>query len=300
MGKKNKNKEQHNSILLDKFSDADIRTWNRVSELSEEYHVKLFYHLEGLRKIHHGDLCEALSSNKAIDLKGEEWWRFVDHRYTNTPLSAVGSIVKGARFNIGNDLNAVGFKPFPVLYIAENEETAKAEKFGVTKAANGLENHELALRKTSSYTAVRIKYELNNVFDITKTNNLLKFTQIISKFQLSKELKELATELRMKPPYLVSRPSQLKDVLLSNDWRYYPIQHEIPSNSQLFGRMLRDAGFEAILFPSTKNKGKKNLGIFTENLEKSDSYIELQDPIPDTTQYKRLDSSNWKKLSYLS
>ena len=156
MGKK-KN-QPNNSILLDKFSDADLRTWNRVAELSEEYHVKLFYHLESLRIIHHKDLCRALQNRPSLTMKEDNWWRFIDHEYTNTPLSAKGSITKGSRFNIGNDLGSMGFKPFPVLYIAEDEETAKTEKFGVRKAANGLSNEELALRKTSSYTAVQIKF----------------------------------------------------------------------------------------------------------------------------------------------
>ena len=294
--KKNKPPSQ-NSILLDQFSDTDIRTWNRISELSEEYHVKLFYHLESLRKINHDILCKALQDTTSLNLSADNWWRFVDHRYSNTPLSSTGSLIKGARFNIGNDLDAVGFKPFPALYIASSEETAKTEKFGATKAANGLENHELALRTPSSYTAIRIKFNLHNIFDLTKTNNLLTFTQIISKFQLSKELKELAKELKIKPPYLISKPSQLKAVLLANEWKYYPVQHEIPANSQLFGRMLRDAGFEAILFPSTKVAKSKNLAIFTENLNKSESFVALQDPTPDSVKFSKLECTNWKELS---
>ena len=97
----------------------------------------------------------------------------------------------------------MGFKPFPVLYFACDEMTAKAEKFGITKAANGLESNELALRTPTSYTAVRLKCDITNVFDLTKASNLLEFTQIVSKFKLTKELKELALELRNKPPYLI-------------------------------------------------------------------------------------------------
>ena len=293
--KKGKNKNQ--SIILDRFSDADIRTWNRASKLSEQYNVKLFYHLESLRQIHHQDLCEALQDTSPLTLKSENWWRFVDLKYTDIPLSAHGSIIKGARFNIGNDLGSIGFKPFPVLYFAENEDTAKAEKFGTTKAANGLENNELALRTTPSYSAMRLKFEIHNVFDLTKANNLLKFTQIISTFQISDDLRKLATELGHKPPYLVSKPSQLKEVLLSNNWRYYPVQHEIPANSQLFGRILRDAGFDAVIYPSTKNPKYKNIGVFIENLEKSSSFVELQDEASSQVKITKLSTDTWKELT---
>jgi len=81
MGKK-KN-QNSNSILLDQFSDVDLRTWNRIAELSEEYHVKLFYHLESLRNIHHEELCSALQKRPSLTLQEDDWWRFIDHEYTN-------------------------------------------------------------------------------------------------------------------------------------------------------------------------------------------------------------------------
>lgn len=289
------NNDQSRVILLDQFSDANLSQWNRISALHDEYHVKLFYHLESLRNIHHKVLRDTLRAQKSSSIVVEKWWRIVDHKYSNNPLSSLGSLRNGGRFNIGNDLN--NFKPFPVLYIAENETTAYNEKFGQTVAANNLTSNELALRSTSSYTAVRLKLNLNNIFDLSHANNLSEFVKIISTFYLTAELKELAKQIGIKPPYLVNEATKLKRVLLDNSWRYYPVQHDIPANSQLFGRLLKDAGFEGVLYPSTKSQGGKNIAIFCENLEKSNSFISLQDTPPDTVKYAKLDSSTWKGLS---
>lgn len=286
-----------NDIILDRFSDANLIQWKRLSDLSEEYHVRLFYHLESLRTLYHKELCDALLSSQPSSIFQENWWRIVDLKYSNSPLCSQGSLKKGGRFNIGNDLGVQNFKPFPVLYIAENEDTAQNEKFGAPVAANGLTNNELALRSKSSYAAVRLRVEINNAFDLTGLGNLTKFTKIISSFHLTSELKELAKELRIKPPYLVNEANQLRRVLLANNWRYYPVQHGIPANSQLFGRMLKDSGFEAVIYPSARLPGGKNVGVFCENFDRSCSFVELQDKAPNVINCSRLDSESWKTLA---
>lgn len=282
--------------ILDQFTSADFRSWNRLSELSEEYHLKLFYHLEGQRAFHHKDLCRALTSSKTLCLGETGWWRIVDFLYANEPLASKGSLAKGGRFNIGNDLSS--FKPFPALYVAETEKAAYAEKFGVLETEDGFKGHELALREVSSYAAVRLKFELHNVFDLSDASKLAKFTKIISKFKLTKELKLLATELGISGPLLISKPTQLKENLLG-EWRNYPIQFEVPANTQLFGRILKDAGFEAVIYPSTKLKGEKCIAIFTENLSNSESYVELIDAAAGSVTHTKLNADNWKELSTL-
>lgn len=283
-------------LILDEFTDSDLRTWKRISELSEEYHIKLFYHLESLRNIHFDELKQALLASDLRNVEENNWFRYVDYKYSNEPLSSKGSIKEGKRFNIGDDLQSRGFRTFPAFYIADSEETARQEKFGMPKVANGLEPHELALRDPGSFSAVRVKVSVENVFDLTKAKSLVKFTEIISGFQLTHELKKLAKELGMKPPYLVSKARQLKSTLLENSWRYYPVQHNIPSNSQLFGRMLNDIGIEAVLYPSVKHKSHKNLAIFSQNLEASDSHIKIQDEPPSGVKFTSLDSKSWSEL----
>lgn len=284
-------------LILDKFSDAHLATWNKLSEQLDEFNLKLFYHLEGLRAVHHKKLCEALRNTKIVELRQNDWWRCVDFQYSNEFLSSKGSPIKGGRFNIGNDLSVRGYKAFPALYIAETKDVAECEKFGTTKVANGLSNNELALRKHTSFTAVRLKFELHNVFDLTKASNLKDFTNIISKFHLTAELKSLATEIDINLAQLITKPKMLQESLMENGWRHYPVQYNIPSNSQLFGRILKEAGFEAVIYPSTKFNRKKCIAIFAENISRSESSIELMDNGPDTIAHKRLDSTNWDALS---
>lgn len=290
-----KRRNNQDSILLEEISTASLTAWNRLADLLDEYHVQLFYYLEGLRTIKHEQFCKALNASESVQIHETDWWRIVDHKYSNAPLSPQGSINSGGRFNIGHDLNASGFQSFPALYIADSEEGAYIEKFGERKAANSLSPHELNLRIPSSYSAVRVQVSLENIFDMTKLGNLKKFTDLIASFKLPQELKELAIGLKMKKPYLISKPSELKLALLSGGWNYYPLIHDIPANSQLFGRMLKDAGFEGVLYPSAKKSKHKNLALFVQNFETSSAHVELQDKSPRSVKIKKLDSTNWDK-----
>lgn len=125
-----------------------------------------------------------------------------------------------------------------------------------------------------------------------------KFSKLISKFNMTSELKDLGLTIGIPPSSMLIRdPALLKKDLTSSGWRDYPVQYEIPANSQVFGRLLRDAGFEAVIYPSSKGSGKC-MAIFAENLEGSDSHVKLVDNAPATVKHVRLDSNNWKELSY--
>lgn len=292
-----RNDQGATDVILDEFSTADLNRWQRFSELDQEYQIKLYYHLEALRAMHYDQLVASLEKYRGTSSSASNWWRMVDLRYSDNPLSPKGSVLVGGRFNIGNVLAKTRrLEPFPVLYIAENEETARSEKFGNPAPGSGLLNHEFALRTETSYSAVRLEFSLENMFDLTNAAKLVGFTSIISKFKLSRELIQLATKLKIKPPYLVSKASHLRKLLLENKWRYYPAQYDIPSNSQLFGRMLKDAGYEAVIFPSTQNPKHNNIAIFVQNLEKSDSFVKLQDEAGGIIQHTRIDASNWRRL----
>lgn len=288
-------------FLLDQFTHADLRAWKRFSDDAEEYHVRLHYHLEAKRILHMDGLIDALHTHKIANKKGKSWYRIVDYKYSNQPLSCVGSLKKSGRFNIGEDLDPHKFPAFPALYLAENHQTAFLETFGVPlkNPAAGLTGYELALRDQVSFAALRFDFELSNLFDLTKAANLREFTDIIATFEMPDDLKVVGRKIGMGPPkfpWLVRDAAALKKTFLRKDWRMYPIQFGIPSNPQVFGRILRDAGFEGVIYPSTKGKARC-LAIFIENLDGPNSHISLQDPAPTTVTRKRLDSDNWKQVS---
>lgn len=82
---------------------------------------------------------------------------------------------------------------------------------------------------------------------------------------------------------------------LSADWRNLPGQFGLPSNPQIFGGLLRNAGFEGVLYPSSR--GNRNcLAIFPDNFKGSDSYVELADEAPAGVTNFRLDSDTWRNF----
>jgi len=99
-------------VELERFTDADLRTWKRQAEDLERYHVQLFFYLEGQRALRHADLCDALRQSAPASIIVDHWARIVDYKYSLQPLSAAGSLVRGGRFNIGNDLNPVNIRSF--------------------------------------------------------------------------------------------------------------------------------------------------------------------------------------------
>ena len=185
------------AYLLDKFSQADLRTWQKMADGLEQYNVRLFYHLEGLRQVHHTELIRALSSCKPT---------VVNLHY--------------------------------------------AERFGgpMIAAAGAFSGQEYALRRPGSFSAVRLSGEVHQIFDLREARVLERFVDIVRGFPMPDDLKQLAKELANQPPWLITKSSQLRRTLLARDWRAWPVQHGIPANSQVFGRLLLEAGFERVVY----------------------------------------------------
>jgi hypothetical protein len=282
---------------LEKFTSSDLRTWKRQSENLEKYHVQLYYHLQGLRALHHDELCEALCSSASFALALKKWVRIVDYKYSLQPLAAAGSLVHGGRFNIGNDLDPSKFPAFPALYLAENHDTAYEERFGSRpSSATEIEGHDFALRRPASFASVSVSGHVSNLFDLRSAANLKAFIEIVSSFAIPKELKDLGRSVGIAGPLLVSQAGQLKKTLLAHNWRMYPTQFELPANPQVFGRLIQDAGFDGIIYPSTK--GPRNcVALFPANFAESDSYIEIADERPPGVTKFRLDADTWQEIA---
>lgn len=279
--------------LLDEFSRQDLSTWKRNSALLQEYRVKQFYELESLRELHRDELIKALRDQGDCRETLAGWTRIVDYKYSLEPLSAKGSLRAGGRFNIGRDLDAAQLAPFPALYIASDYPTAYAERFGVLESKSELAPHELSLRTPGSFTSVSLNGEIGGLFDLRDSSAVKAFAKIIGKFQLNKELRQLARQLGMRGPLLLASTRDLYQDLLGN-WRGMPSQYGLPANSQLFARFLREAGFEGVIYPSTKGSGSC-IALFIEQLVASDSWIEIADDSP-AGATARLDASTTTQL----
>ena len=65
----------------------------------------------------------------------------------------------------------------------------------------------------------------------------------------------------------------------------------IPAASQIFGRFVKDAGFEAILYPSQRG-GRMCLAVFPQNFRDSDARIAVVGAVPPGASCTVLDKSD--------
>jgi RES domain len=284
------------SLLLDAFTDVAAAAWERQAPLVQEYHYRFFFELEAQRAAVQDRMREALatSGTQVVNLQG--WGRALDWQYCLNPLSAVGSLKwVGGRFNFGAEIDAERFSPFPALYLAEDLGTALAERLGAQTSVpwSTLSVSDLAFCGESSFTWVSVAGEIKNVFDLTGTDHLQGFVDVIKDFQISAELRALEAELHMRYQTVVSTSDQLLNSLMSDTWRALPTAADIPANPQVFGKLLCSAGFEGVLYRSV-HTNRRNLAVFTRQLVNSESEIHVQPPQPPGVILVSLNSTNWR------
>ena len=106
----------------------------------------------------------------------------------------------------------------------------------------------------------------------------------------------MAASAGVKDPLLVKTVGHLKVNLLAHNWRLYPSQYEIPANPQIFGRLVIDAGFDGIVYSSTKGP-KDCVALFPTNFAGTESYVELADEAPKGTTHRRPDQETWEEIA---
>lgn len=197
----------------------------------------------------------------------------------------------GGRFNIGSALDPATHTPFPALYVAEDFPTAFRERFGVDPASSvgGLTANELVLRRESSFSQVALNLNLETVIDVGDLSKLKSIADILKRIPLPSSIAKLARQLRLRLPGLIRSAAGLQREILSSDWRVQPVQYDMPSNSQIFGRLCLAAGVHAILYPSARNADRRCLALFPQNWQASSSFVELVGPGPPEVAVTRLD-----------
>lgn len=181
--------------------------------------------------------------------------------------------------------------------MAKNYDTAYAERFGSRPSSSSeIKGHEFALRGPDSCSSVNVSGSIRNLFDLRSAAKLNGFAKIVSGFTIPGELRDLGKSVGIQGPLLVSQAGHLKRTLLAHNWRLYPRQYEIPAHPQVFGRLLHDAGFDGIIYPSTKGPGNC-IALFPLNFGESDSHVELADAPPPGTSKFRLDAGTWQEIA---
>ncbi len=295
------NKPPRNILELDRFSEANLRDWTTASQNLDELEAVLYFHLEPERRKLRTQLIEALKSVKPLVFPINNWSRIIDYQYSFEPLSCAGSLCNpegGGRFNASIELDPGTLTPWPALYIAQNYETAYRERFQIesTGMVNGLTPTELALTPAVSFTSLSLEGKLFRVFDLRKTSSVEAIAKVLGKIQMPSRAKELAKKLGIPPAelFMVKTPEQVLEMVLKNNWRTLPVQFGLPSQSQILAEMICEAGFEAILYKSTKGPGDC-IALFPGLME-SRSYVEIVGKAPTEIKHQRLDANSAKDL----
>lgn len=201
----------------------------------------------------------------------------------------------GGRFNFGALINPAQFNPFSALYLAQNHRVAISEKYGVcAQGSSQLSESELGLGP-SSHHFVRVEGRIQNVLDVRKTVSLKKFVNVIKSLHIDKHTDNLAIRAGIKPMTAIKRPKELKSNLHDRDWRAAPTQVNLPSNSQVFGKLVYESGIEGIIYESVRGDGSC-LTVFPENFAQSESMVRLQDEMPGSVTPIELTKETWHEL----
>jgi hypothetical protein len=290
------------AFVLDVFTERNLDDWSTRSVVAQRYLDHVYFDLERQRVEHFEELREALSGVSPITVDVTNWVRITDYRWSLEPLSPAGSLKGiGGRFNIGVELDRARGQHFPALYLADAMDTALREFFlgPPEDRTASLSLQELALRRLSSFAAFTLRGHVDQVFDLRSTQELAAFAAIVSRFSLSKKTRRLPGRSGLRPRLLVKTPEELRWRILSDPqkWRTQPQMFGIPASSQTFGRLVRDAGFEAILYPSQRAAGM-NLAVFVENFRDSSSRIEVVGGAPAGATFLTLDKDSLKNQEW--
>lgn len=277
---------------LDRFSEASIKKWSGISRDVDELHDVLYFGLEPERRRLGPEIHAALQSAKPKAIQLDRWVRIVTYQYSLAPLSSAGSLHQyGGRFNIGIDVDEGNLRPWPTLYLAENFETSFRERFGLSsdERVDGLRPEELALEHGASHTAVFLRGSLNRLFDIREEACFVALATVLRRIKMPERATRLRKKLQIPPRglFMAHTPRQMYDMVAKYNWRMWPAQFGLPAPSHILADLVRQAGFEGIIYRSSKGPGDC-IALFTDRLT-SGSYVELIDSPPPGTHHSRLD-----------
>lgn len=282
------------SYLLERGSLQEMRNNRRIIEALLEYHWLWYQDLAYQRKKIESDLVRTLNEGCISNYKIEHWQRLVKYKYSIQPLSTIGSLRFGKRFNIGDDINPLHFPSFPALYIAADKDTALRETLvpEPTASTRGLTDLELALTNRESIAIVSVSGLMERVFDLRDKDSLSNFTNLIKNFTISDSVLQMANAFDFEQPTLVKSSEALYKSLMDNNWRQFPMQYDVPANPQIFGQLVYGAGIDGILYKSAVTS-KNCLVAYPRNFERTSSFIQLDDEPPNNSTIRRLDASSW-------
>ncbi len=282
-------------LELDRFSQSSLTAWKTLSADLDQLEQTLYFALEPERRRLMPEMLAALAPSDDEPFVFENWVRLVSYTFSRQPLSSAGSLLDvGGRFNAGVGLDEGTLAPWPCLYLAEDFETAFREKFqlGSTENHDGLSPAELALMPNASHVTVMLRGHLRQVFDLTTPSALTKLAKVLAKIKMPERARSLQKKLQIpvNQLFMMRTAQQLHDAAVKHNWRALPVQFGLPAHSHVLADLIRHAGYEGILYPSSKGSGRC-LAVFPEALREG-AFIALQDRPPFEDTLITLDSNS--------
>ena len=281
--------------ILDRFQDQDIEKWQRYGEKYREFSLLLFFDLFSQRKKYEKDLIKALKNCVKKDFKARGWQRLIQWKYSNDPLSDAGSLQSregGGRFNVSSFVNPDLFKPFGALYLGSDRHVATSEVYAASSETEGMSPQEFFLRKNDSTTYVSVNAYFERYIDLREPESLKPLTGVSKKIKVSEVTLKAGKELGYTDIKTTFTEKELISSLLDPHWRRVPMLSDHPSNPQIFGELAKNAKIEAIIFPSVRYPDGLCAAVFSENLKKTKSFVEINGDCPDSVIRKRLDKNS--------
>jgi hypothetical protein len=264
-------------LVLESISEQEYYLWRDRGKEYQEYHYLWYFELEAQRASHQSELLDALRSVPGATVNLTGWGRAIALQYSHAPLSCLGSLKwVGGRFNYGIDIDQDRFAPFPALYIAEDVETGLREMQGLTSedSRSGLTPAELNLCGKSSFAWAVVTGSVANVFDITSPSNLENVMSVFAQFKLSSAVRATERRMQLPPKRIIGTAPELLESFMIEGWRQDPNLWSTPSNSQIFGHLVSQAGFEGILYTSVRTR-HRNLALFPRQFKNSSSIVSV-------------------------
>jgi hypothetical protein len=100
--------------------------------------------------------------------------------------------------------------------------------------------------------------------------------------------------MNLVPLRLIGSAQELFITFMAENWREYPSVWNTPANPQLFGHLIAQAGFEGVLFCSTRT-GQRNLALFPRLFKESGSSVQVVNP-PSTAVCTELSARTYADL----
>lgn len=281
--------------LLEEGTIQSLIEGKRLNQENIKYQWDFYSELAYQRSQIQDQLILSIQESCVTNFEVDSWQRVTKWKYSNHPLSTVGSLVSyGGRFNIGEDISSSGtLKTFQALYLAQDQGTAQVEALGHAAPSSGLTIEEISLSNKDSFACASISGSLDRVVDLSDKESLAKFVKLISKFKIPQSILDSAANLGIPAPTLIRSSGPLLKSFLADNWRKEPAQFDIPANSQIFGLLAYLAGIDGIVYPSVKT-GQKCLAIYPSNFDGRDSVLRLDNDPPESWTPREITSETFQ------